>query len=239
MRGPAWLGWAFAGVMIALAAYCLARLVLTWRWRRPTDYPVDALHVLMGIAMTGMLAPSLRVFYDGGWEIVFGAGALYFGWRAAREFRGVRTPGGPPGQHLQHVVGCAAMVYMLAVAGGAASASGATGAGGAGISGMAGAGGGHVPTLALAFSLVLFGFVVWTTDRLTSLAPVTALARRASPGPGPGDAAPGAAAGADPGESPRLPAAPPGRAVPLSPRLAACCEIAMGVTMGYMLIVML
>jgi hypothetical protein len=30
-----------------------------------------------------------------------------------------------------------------------------------------------------------------------------------------------------------------GRAVPLSPRLAACCEIAMGVTMGYMLIVLL
>jgi hypothetical protein len=29
------------------------------------------------------------------------------------------------------------------------------------------------------------------------------------------------------------------RAVPLSPRLAACCEIAMGVTMGYMLIVLL
>jgi hypothetical protein len=27
--------------------------------------------------------------------------------------------------------------------------------------------------------------------------------------------------------------------VPLSPRLAACCEIAMGVTMGYMLILML
>jgi hypothetical protein len=27
--------------------------------------------------------------------------------------------------------------------------------------------------------------------------------------------------------------------VPLSPRLAACCEIAMGVTMGYALILML
>jgi hypothetical protein len=27
--------------------------------------------------------------------------------------------------------------------------------------------------------------------------------------------------------------------VPLSPRLAVCCEITMGVTMGYMLILML
>jgi len=33
---------------------------------------------------------------------------------------------------------------------------------------------------------------------------------------------------------PRLP-----RDAPLSPRLAACCEIVMGVTMGYMLIVLL
>jgi hypothetical protein len=35
--------------------------------------------------------------------------------------------------------------------------------------------------------------------------------------------------------------APSGRypGVPMSPRLSACCEIAMGVTMGYMLIAML
>ena len=227
MGGPAWLGWAFAAVMIALAAYCLGRLLLTWRWRRPTDYPVDAVHVLMGIAMAGMLVPSLRVFRAGGWEIVFGAGALYFGGLAAREFRGMRTPAGPPGHHLQHVVGCAAMVYMLAAAGGhsmggtggpgsAQPAAAAAGPGGAAMSGTAGAGGGHVPTLALVFSLVLFGFVVWTTDRLTSLAPVAALAGR--PGPA---------------------AAHRVRAVPLSPRLAACCDIAMGITMGYTLIVML
>ncbi len=94
-----------------------------------------------------------------------------------------------------------------------------------------------MPTLALAFSLVLLGFVVWTTDRLTSLAPVAALARRAGSAPGRADAGPGAAAGAGLGESLRPAAAAPGRAVPLSPRLSACCEIAMGITMGYMLIV--
>ena len=45
-----------------------------------------------------------------------------------------------------------------------------------------------------------------------------------------GDAAPGGDAAARPW---------PRRGVPLSPRLAACCEIVMGITMGYMLIVML
>ncbi len=81
------------------------------------------------------------------------------------------------------------------------------------------------PFLAFVFALALLGYVVWVTDRLPALAPVSAL-RQAGGGPG-----------AWPGAAPHPRGAP--LSPPLSPRLAACCEIVMGITMGYMLIMML
>jgi hypothetical protein len=242
MAGPSWLAWIFASVMIATSGYCLTRLAATWRQHRPTDHHVDAIHVLMGVAMAGMLVPRLRVFWTGGWEVVFAVGAAWFGWLAIREFRGQPTVGGRPGHHLQHVLACGAMLYMyLAVATVAKAA-----AGGSAMGGMA-AGGAHFRTLALVLAAALIGYTVWTADRLSSLAPVAALAARSAPVPALAGAVAGGGAGlADAGGDGagtthgdgQAPAAP-GRQVPLSPRLAACCEIAMGVTMGYMLILML
>jgi len=78
----------------------------------------------------------------------------------------------------------------------------------------AAAAGARIPTFALLLAVALFGYVIWTTDRLTSLAP----------------AAVTVAAG---GRAP-VPSAPA-----MSLRLAAGCEIVMGVAMGYMLITML
>ena len=252
MAGPSWLAWTFAGVMIVVAGYCLTRLVASWRQHRPTDHRLDAIHVLMGVAMAGMLVPRLRVFWTGGWEVVFAVGAAWFAWLAIREFHGRPTVGGRPGHHLQHVLTCGAMLYMyLAVATVAKAA-----AGGSAMGGMA-AGGAHFSTLALVLAMALLGYVVWTVDRLSSLAPVAALAARSVPVPVLAGAVAGGGAsladaggegsladagGEDAGSTPRddgqAPAGP-GRRVPLSPRLAACCEIAMGVTMGYMLILLL
>ena len=248
MAGPSWLAWTFAGAMIVVAAYCLTRLAASWRQHRPTDHRVDGMHVLMGVAMAGMLVPRLRVFWTGGWEIVFAVGAAWFGWLAIREFRGWPTVGGRPGHHLQHVLTCGAMLYMyLAVAAVAKAA-----AGGSAMGGMA-SGGVHVRTLALVLAVALLGYVIWTVDRLSSLAPVAALAARGAPVPvlagavagggaslaaAGGEGAGSEGAGSTPRDDGQTPAGP-GRRPPLSPRLAACCEIAMGVTMGYMLIVLL
>jgi cytochrome b561 len=239
MAGPSWLAWTFAGVMIIVSGYCLTRLAASWRQHRPTDHRVDAIHVLMGVAMAGMLVPRLRVF----WTVVFAVGAAWFGWLAIREFRGRPTVGGRPGHHLQHLLACGAMLYMyLAVATVAKAA-----AGGSAMDGMA-AGGAHFRTLALVLAMALLGYVVWTVDRLSSLAPVAALAARSAAVPvlagavAGGGASLADAGGEDAGSAPhdggQAPAGP-GRRVPLSPRLAACCEIAMGVTMGYMLILLL
>ncbi|HXW44664.1 MAG TPA: DUF5134 domain-containing protein [Streptosporangiaceae bacterium] len=236
MGGQTWLAYTLAAVMIATSAYCLSRLAVSWRLGRPTERPVDAAHVLMGLAMAGMLVPRLRIFWTGGWEIVFGLGALGFGWLALRELRSPRSEcDRPRHHHFQHVLACGAMVYMLA-----AMPSAAATASGSGMSGMAGAAA-RFPTLALLLALALFGYVIWNADRLTSLAPVAVLA--AARVPVPGLAAAGGAGTlaaearladpAGPGEAARP------RLAPLSPRLAACCEIAMGMTMGYMLIRML
>lgn len=232
MTGQTWLADTFAGVMLVTAGYCLARLVISWRQRRRTDHQVDAVHVLMGVAMAGMLVPALRVFRDGGWEVVFGAGTAWFGWQALREYHDRAALGRLRPHHAQHALGCAAMVYMFAAATGAARAASGTGMGGAA----------RYPTLALVLVVALLGYVVWTADRLPALARVSALVARAvaapSPAVGPAgstavalDASPGAA---DHGLAPQRHLGPP-----LSPRLAACVEIAMGVTMGYALILML
>jgi hypothetical protein len=237
MGGPSWLAWIFAGVTIAVAAYCLTRLAVSWWQHRPTDHRVDGIHVLMGVAMAGMLVPRLRVFWAGGWEVVFGIGTAWFAWLAIREFRGQRTVGGRPGHHLQHVLACGAMLYMFLAAASVAKAK----ASGSGMSGMA-ADAAHFPTLALVLAFALFGYVVWNADRLSSLAPVAALAARAVPVPVlAGAGAGGGTSFADGEDAPSTPKpqAPAGRRVPLSPRLAVCCEIAMGVTMGYMLILVL
>jgi Domain of unknown function (DUF5134) len=238
MSGLWWLADSFAALMLATSAYCLTRLAVSWRHRRPTDHQVDAVHVLMGVAMAGMLVPSLRFFWAGGWEIVFGAGAILFGWRMMSDARAKRSSG----HHLQHVLACVAMVYMLAAATSAVKAASS------GSMGGMGSGPAHFDTLALVLALALFGYVVWTADRFSSLAPVAALRANYAPAVALAPAAVAAtqlpATAASAAGSGDLPPASqsqdePRTRVPLSPRLAACCEIAMGVTMGYMLILML
>jgi hypothetical protein len=221
MGGPSWLAWTFASVMIVVAVYCVVRLLTSWRQRRPTHRHVDAVYVLMGVAMAGLLVPRLRVFWAGGWQVVFGISTAWFAWLAVREFRGRPTVGGRPGHHLQHLLACGVTLYMyLAVA---TAAKGAA----AGLSMGAAGGAAHVRTLALVLAFALLGYVVWNADRLSSLPPVAVLAAMGGDG-----------RHHTPGDGSR-PQPVPGRVVPLSPRLAVCCEIAMGVTMGYMLILML
>lgn len=223
MTGQPWLAATFAVIMIVTSGYCVTRLAVSWWQRRPTDRQVDSMHVLMGVAMAGMLVPRLRLPWTGGWEIIFAVGAALFAWRIAGTARGWaargRTARGQaatsrwPSHYAQHLLSCAAMIYMLALL--APLATRAVAASPA----LASMGGSTEPGSAvpLVLAVTLLGCVVWTADRMSSMAPVAAIA-------------------ATGGGAPARPSAAP---VPLSPRLSACCEIAMGVTMGYMLIVMI
>ena len=242
MSGPAWLTDIFAAVMITVAAYCASRLVVA-RWRRrPTDVDSDGVHVVMGVAMAGMLVTGLRFLPIGIWEAVFAAAAGWFGWRFVRVRRGTplsqwRCP--QPGPHL---VECGAMLYMyLAVPAVAVAAKG-------GMGGMS-ATGSRFSVLALVLALFMFGYVAWVGDRLTAPAPALDVAASAVTVPvavvpvvsgpresgtlmtatGPESAAAishGGCAGADP----RTPGSH--RRPYLAPRCAAMCKIAMGITMG-------
>jgi Domain of unknown function (DUF5134) len=240
VAGPAWLAGPLAVVMIGTAAYCVSRLAAAWRWRRPAEYDVDAAHALMGVAMAGMLVPRLNPFGTGGWEVIFGLAAAWFGGRAARQYL-ARHRAGDQAQrlhHLHHLLASGAMLYMLAcaarVAGVAGRAAGAAMADPA-MAGMPGSPGTAAgpPSLTLGLALALFAGVIWAVDQLFTRPAPAAVAAAGHPA---------AVAGASPAPVPAAPAggSPVARArPPMSPRLAACCEIAMGVTMSYMLITML
>jgi Domain of unknown function (DUF5134) len=253
MSSPSWLRYLLAAVMIVTAVYCVSRLAAARLRGRPAEPDVDIVHVLMGVAMAGMLVPRLRSLPDGAWEAAFGAAVAWFGWQAIR----ARRAGGSAAHYVPHVLASGAMVYMFL-----AAPPASTGPALAGVV-MDGRSAASIrfPVLALTLAVALFGYVMWVTDRLPSV-PAVSVLRLASatavpgwPGTGapPGTGSqPGIAATAATRRTAAPPVAAPGLAgqaaasrsrpvdgTPLSPRLAACCEIVMGLTMGYMLILML
>ncbi len=88
MAGPSWLAGALAAVMISIAVYCSARLAASRLWHRPTAVDADGLHLVMGVAMAGMLVPQLRSLPGSAWEGMFGIGAAWFAGRAVWARRG-------------------------------------------------------------------------------------------------------------------------------------------------------
>ena len=212
MAAPSWLAGTFAAIMILTAAYSASRLAFSRLRGRATELDADALHTVMGVAMSGMLVPWLHLAPGSVWAAVFGIGAAWFGWHA------LRTRGPVPPRLSQsrypapHLVECAAMIYMLLPGHRPPGRPGMAMPGmGAPASSQQG-----FPALAVILALFMLGYIVWTTDRLTS--------RTARPtttaGPGrPSDHQAGTPA--------------------LAPRLAVCTRIAMSLTMGYMLILMI
>jgi hypothetical protein len=266
MTGPSWLADAFAVIMIATAVYCASRLVAARWWRRTTDRDVDTAHVFMGVAMAGMLVPRLNPFASGGWAALFGIISAWFGWQIVRAYRGADLRGHRPGHHVPHLLASGAMIYML-LAGSAAGSRGVSP--GTAISGAAGGSAhlptlALVIVVALLGYVILTTDRLASLERVRAAAPAAPAVppawAAATPAPaqpvGPGtvtglsdtgrgptgqpadSGGAGTAAGPDPGSG--VGAGPgPGAARPMSPRLAACCEIAMGIIMGYVLILML
>ena len=247
MAGPSWIAATLAAVMILTALYCAGRLAAARLWHRATEVDADAVHIVMGTAMAGMLLPQLSPLPGGAWKAVFGAGAAWFAFQA------IRGRGGRPAgrwrcsQPVPHLVESAAMIYMLvAVPGSPPAASGQPMPGMTG--GYTGAGS-SLRAVAVVLAFFMVGYVLWAADQLASLSRATtavpAPAVVAEPARLPvTSGAPAAARTQDP-----VTAGAPGAGLAgrdhhagtpaLAPRLAACYKIVMGLTMGYMLIVML
>jgi hypothetical protein len=222
MASPAWLTAIFAAASLAVAVYCAGRLVVARRGHRPTELDTDGAHVIMGVAMAGMLVSGLRTLPSAIWEVVFAAAAVWFGYRMLQARRGAQSSPWRSSHPLPHLVECAAMVFMfliLPAAAGAATSS---------MSMTMTATESRFSFLTLPLAVYLFGYVVWLGDRVTLHAPALALATApasAESGPRPGYG------GGSPSPEPARPY--------LAPRCAAICKITMGITMGYMLILML
>ena len=244
-------------VMLVVAAVSAARLVAARPWQRGaviTD--TDVSHLLMGIAMAGMLAPSLTTLPNGAWVVVFALLTVWFGYRVVRDYQANGARALAVGHCAPHLVHSAAMVYMFAAI--TAPAAG----GGSGWAAWAGCPGG-MHTLSYPDPGVPLRA---HPDRLHGLGPrpvvqPPARPRRgrrragvpamAAPRPGPSPRGPGAdvAAGADarptagsPRVGPRRAGQPRAAAVPGSPSCSpgtVGCRIAMGVTMALMLILMI
>ena len=217
MGGPGWLSGIFAAVMLTVALYCAGRLLAARWWRRPTELDTDGAHVVMGVAMAGMLVSGLRTLPAGMWAGVFAAGAAWFGWLTLKARRA--TTATSPWRCLHaapHLVECAAMVYMFLLLPTSASAAAAVRGAAASMNAMTiSPNGSRFSFLPLLLALFLLGYVVWLGDRLTGPAPVPASGARSGV--------------AGYGRSPQK----------LAPRCAVLCKMAMGITMGYMLVLML
>jgi len=255
----------FAAIMLAVAAVSAARLVVARPWQQGTQAilaDTDISHLLMAIAMAGMLVASLQTLPNAAWAVVFAVLTAWFAYRVIRDARasGVRALAG--GHCAPHLIHAAAMLYMfVAFTAPAAHASG-------GMGGMAGGMGGmgtlQVPFLAFVFALVLIGYTIWDLDQLSGpgagghyslaiarTAPAAAVLVGATAGSGaavlsaPSAAAPASAtapvsAAATVGQQADASAlaSPAGQGV-LAPWVATSCRIAMGVTMAFMLLIMI
>src|ERR1700722_971900 len=124
MIQPTWLAGLLAAVVIAIALFSAVRLA-RFRGRRAGEVDADGVHVLMGVAMAGMLVPSLRFAPDGAWAVVFVVAGVWFAWRSAA-VRGERAGRSGPfwtarlsrsdtccEYPLPHLIDCGAMLYML------------------------------------------------------------------------------------------------------------------------------
>ena len=243
MAGPAWLTGAFAGVMILTACYSASRLAVSRLRGLATEADADGLHAVMGTAMAGMLVPQLALLPAAAWMVVFGTGAAWFGGCALRS-RGRSWSSWRCRYPVPHLIECVAMLYMLMAVRGAQQKTGMAMPGmGASPSTPVG-----FPALAVVLALFMLGYIMWTTDQLASLARAKtsvqgqagAMQHQALVTVASGSRAATMVRAADPPDTTAMPQqdAPASQAL-LAPKLAAFGKIAMGITMGYMLILML
>lgn len=215
MTGPGWLADILAAVVLVVAAFSAARLIAARGRQRRGEADADGMHVVMGVAMAGMLTPALSFAPKALWLTVFAAAGAWFGGQFLRTRRGQAAGPWRCPHPLPHLIECAAMVFMFALPATALSATGeaATGPAGGGMGGMGtaltGAAAGFSP-LTLLLAVFMVGYVMWLGNNLPAPAVATATGTIAT-----------------------------ARTGFLAPRCAACCKIAMGVTMGYMLIMLL
>jgi hypothetical protein len=221
-----------AGTMLLVTAYCVGRLVLSFRPRTRMRRDADIAHAVMGVSMAGMLAPSLAAGPTAMWVLVFSASTLWFGWRVVRDAEIERVGTYSFGQHLPHLLMSAAMVYMILMAWSGSMATPQR----AGMMAAAGASAAPWSLLTIALAVLLFGHGAFAFGRtLRQAVPqyqggTVSAAMIEGPGPSPGAITQEASALVD---VQQREVHPPRT---LAPRSVMVCQLVMSVVMGYMLL---
>ncbi len=252
---PSWILDTFAAIMLVVAAVSAARLVVARPWQQGTQavlVDTDVSHLLMAIAMAGMLVASLQTLPNDAWAVVFAVLTAWFANRVIRDAQasGVRALAG--GHCAPHLIHAAAMLYMFVAF--TAPASHVS----AGMGAMSGMGTLQVSFLAFVFALLLIGYSIWDLDQLSGpgasghyslaaarIAPAVPVLVGAAGGAGAaavsasahGSDGRAAATNAQPMNA-STPAGHAGRGV-LAPWVVTTSRIAMGVTMAFMLLIMI
>ena len=228
MSIPTWVLGIFAAVMLLVAEVSAGQLVIGHAWTRRdiADAGIAGSRLLTGIALAGILVPGLSILPDVAWEVAFAVMTAWFAWCLWRGNRGRGAAAVARGQYAPHLVHSAAVLYLFAaLAGPSAAGSGTSMPSMPGMPGMAGGTPGgaptlHAPTLALILVLLLIAFTVRDLDRRAGVDGNFHAAGR--PLVLAGSALAAAAA--------RL---------LLSPAVAKGCQVATGVTMAFILIIMI
>ncbi len=195
----------------------------------------DALlmQVLMGLGMAGMLLPGALPVPPAAWIALAGAGTAWFAGRFLSGLIRARRWQHATLDHLPHAVACAAMFCMFAAGmpGQAGSAAGAM---------SAGPGAGPAPVAALILAAALAVCAVVLTDRLASPLPVPATVTPATAPRGTASRRTAPRRTASRGTARCCTGQSGGNGGgPLARRVAACCQVAMGIGMVCMLVQLL
>jgi hypothetical protein len=238
MSAPAWILEIFAAVMFLVAEVSAGQLVIARAWTRRdiADADIAVSRLLAGIAVAGLLVPGLSILPNAAWEVAFAVMTAWLAWRLWLESRG-RGAAMARGHYAPPLVQSAAMLYIFAAR--AAQSVSSTG----GMAGMAGWSSSglpalHAPTLALIFALLLVAFAVHDLDRRAGvdgyfrtvgrpLVPAGSALGAAATGTGPVPTAESA------------PRAGPAARLLLSPAVVKGCQVTIGVTMAFILIIMI
>lgn len=217
MPHPVGVAYFFVSVMFAVATYSMGRLLLARQLGRRNHYDVNVAHVVMAVAMIGMLVPRWNVISSGPGEVVFGAMAIYFlavtvGVALRRGPWGDDDLAHPTYHPLVHLLMACAMLDMYGLG---MAQSRTSGAAMAMAQGSSSAGG---PGLTLFLVALLIVAAVWLLDEISAPALSPQLA--------------GSSVANREGERVVVTSERPW----LAPRLEISCHVAMCVTMAYMLV---
>jgi Domain of unknown function (DUF5134) len=155
-----------AALMLVIAGGSAVRLGLAFRRGAGAELDADGLHLVMGVAMAGMLEPELGVLPSVVWRVTFAAAAGWFGWRTLRARLGRSQHPMACAWPVPHFIECLAMLYMLGptsslAAGKPGSRMTMPGMGGSGLSGLG-------PVIPLLLVLSMAGYIIWTAERATA-----------------------------------------------------------------------